>query len=152
MQELSISFMGICDIANQKHDKWVGVLWLHCAHDRYNGHCLKDCSASSHKCWTFVTWLNGFLTLLQIHLGHVLLGLFWNHRNSLIRIILLFQAWVDYSHSESVDSVTMKVLQPLWNQSSLRTNNCLAYSNYSYTRIGPKECTFNMSCYNASFH
>ena len=45
--------------------------------------------------------------------------------------------------SEPVNSVTMKVLQPLWNQSSPRTNNCLAYSNYSYSGIGPKECTLN---------
>ena len=41
--------------------------------------------------------------------------------------------------SEPVNSVTMKVLKPLWNESSLRTNNYLAYSNYSYSRIGPKE-------------
>ena len=41
--------------------------------------------------------------------------------------------------SEPVNSVTVKVLQPLWNESSPRTNNCLAYSNYSYSRIGPKE-------------
>ena len=43
--------------------------------------------------------------------------------------------------SEPVNSVTMKVLQPLWNESSLRTNNCLAYSNYSYSGIDPKERT-----------
>ena len=42
--------------------------------------------------------------------------------------------------SEPVNSVTMKVLQPLWNESSPRTNKyCLAYFNYSYSRIGPKE-------------
>ena len=35
-------------------------------------------------------------------------------------------------------------LQPLWNQSSPRTNNCLAYSNYSYVAIDPKE--FALSC------
>ena len=40
--------------------------------------------------------------------------------------------------SEPVNSVAMKVLQPLWNQSSPRMNNCLAYSNYSYSGIGPK--------------
>ena len=47
--------------------------------------------------------------------------------------------------SEPVNSVTMKVLQPLWNESSPRTNNCLAYSNYSYTEIGPKERALNLS-------
>ena len=41
--------------------------------------------------------------------------------------------------SEPVNSVTMKVLQPLWNESSPRTNNCLAYSSYSYPGIGSKE-------------
>ena len=46
--------------------------------------------------------------------------------------------------SEPVNSFTMKVLQPLWNESSLRTNNCLAYSNYSYSRIGPKERTLRV--------
>ena len=40
---------------------------------------------------------------------------------------------------EPVNSVTMKVSQTLCNQSSPRTNNCLAYSNYSYSGIGPKE-------------
>ena len=30
----------------------------------------------------------------------------------------------------------MKVLQPLWNESSPRTINCLAYSNYS-SDLGP---------------
>ena len=49
----------------------------------------------------------------------------------MIRIILPFRAWVDYRHVRT--SVTMKVLQPLWNESSPRTNNCLAYSNYSYS-------------------
>ena len=58
--------------------------------------------------------------------------------------------------SELVNSVTMKVLQPLWNQSSPRTNNCLAYSSYSYSGIGPKEralklftrsrCLIHISC------
>ena len=38
-----------------------------------------------------------------------------------------------------MSGVTMKVLQPLWNQSSPRMNN-MAYSNYSYPGIGPKEC------------
>ena len=33
--------------------------------------------------------------------------------------------------SEPVNSVSMKVSQPLWN--SPRMNNCLAYSNYSYS-------------------
>ena len=47
--------------------------------------------------------------------------------------------------SEPVNSVTMKVLQPLWNESSPRTNNyCLAYSNYSYSWIGPKERALNL--------
>ena len=46
--------------------------------------------------------------------------------------------------SEPVSSVTMKVLQPLWNESSPRMNNCLAYSNYSYSGIGPKECALNL--------
>ena len=46
-------------------------------------------------------------------------------------------SWLDIS--EPVNSVTMKVLQQLWNQSSPRTNNCLAYSNYSYSGIGPPE-------------
>ena len=44
--------------------------------------------------------------------------------------------------SEPVNSITMKVLQPLWNQSSPRTNNCLAYSNYSYSGIGPPKRAF----------
>ena len=44
--------------------------------------------------------------------------------------------------SEPVNSVTMKVLEPLWNESSPRmNNNCLAYSNYSYSGIGPREST-----------
>ena len=42
--------------------------------------------------------------------------------------------------SEPVNSVTMNVLQPLWNESSLRMNNCLAYSG-----IGPIECALKMS-------
>ena len=37
--------------------------------------------------------------------------------------------------SEPVNSVTKKVLQPLWNQSSWRRNNCFVYSNYSYSTI-----------------
>ena len=37
----------------------------------------------------------------------------------------------------------MKVLQPLWNESGPGTNNCLAYSNYSYSGIGPKERTLS---------
>ena len=41
--------------------------------------------------------------------------------------------------SEPVNSVTMKVLQPLWNQSSPRTNNCLAYSDYLYPGIEVKK-------------
>ena len=45
----------------------------------------------------------------------------------------------------------MKVLHPLWNQSSPRTNNCLAYSNYSYSGIGPKECTLNCQAQHGSF-
>ena len=57
----------------------------------------------------------------------------------MIRIILPFRAELITNMSEPVNSVTMKVLQPLWNQSSLRMNNCLAYSNYSYFGIGPKE-------------
>ena len=43
--------------------------------------------------------------------------------------------------SEPVNSVTMKVLQPLWNQSSPRTNNGLACS---YSEIGPKERALNL--------
>ena len=50
--------------------------------------------------------------------------------------------------SEPVNSVRTSSLleeeeeeeeKPLWNQSSPRTNNYLAYSNYSYSGIGPKE-------------
>ena len=41
--------------------------------------------------------------------------------------------------SEPVNSVTMKILQPLWYESSPRTNNCLAYSDNSYSGIGPQE-------------
>ena len=48
--------------------------------------------------------------------------------------------------SEPVNSVTMKVLQPLWNQSSPRTNNCLAYSNYAYSGIGPKKHALSNQC------
>ena len=55
----------------------------------------------------------------------------------MIRIILLFRTWVDYRHFR-INSVTMKVLRPLWNQSSLRTNNCLAYFNYFYSGIVPQ--------------
>ena len=44
--------------------------------------------------------------------------------------------------SEPVNSVTMKVLQPLWNESSPRTNKCLAYSNSS--GIGPPKCALNV--------
>ena len=49
--------------------------------------------------------------------------------------------------SEPVNSVTMKVLQPLWNESSPRTNNCLAYSDNSYSGIGPKERALNKNGY-----
>ena len=63
----------------------------------------------------------------------------------MIRIILPFRAELITNMSEPVNSVIMKVLQPLWNESSPRTNNCcLAYSNYSYSRIGPKERALNI--------
>ena len=62
----------------------------------------------------------------------------------MIRKFFLFGPELITGMSEPVISVIMKVLQPLWNQSSPRTNNCLAYSNYSYSGIGPKECT--LSC------
>ena len=74
-------------------------------------------------------------------LGRVLLGLFQNRNSWNDQIILLFRPELITNMSEPVNSVTMKVLQPLWNQSSPRTNNCLAYSNYSYSGIGLKECT-----------
>ena len=53
----------------------------------------------------------------------------------MIRIILSFRA------SEPVNSVTMKVLQPLWNESSPRTNNCLTYS---YSGIAPSPLKQNI--------
>ena len=57
----------------------------------------------------------------------------------MIRMILPFRARVDYRHVG-----TIKGLQSLWNQSSPRMNNCLAYSNYSYSGIGPKERALNL--------
>ena len=57
----------------------------------------------------------------------------------MIRIILPFRAELITNMSKPVNSVTMKVLQPLWNQSSPKTNICLAYFNYSYSEIDPKE-------------
>ena len=43
----------------------------------------------------------------------------------------------------------MKVLQPLWNQSSPRTNNCLAYSSHFYSGLGPNEraLRLNVECF-----
>ena len=53
----------------------------------------------------------------------------------MVRIIFPFRARVDYRHVEPVNSVTMKGLQPLWNEGSPRTNNnCLAFSNHSYSK------------------
>ena len=40
-----------------------------------------------------------------------------------------------------INSVTMKVLLSL----PRINNNCLAYSNYSYSRIGPQKCALNRS-------
>ena len=54
----------------------------------------------------------------------------------MVRIIFPFRARVDYRHVEPVNSVTVKGLQPLWNEGSPRTNNnCLAFSNHSYSGI-----------------
>ena len=55
------------------------------------------------------------------------------------RIIMLTETSFISVRAMTANSVTRKVLQPLWNESSPRTKNCLAYSYYSYSRIGPKE-------------
>ena len=72
---------------------------------------------------------------------------FWAYSGTgitgMIRKFFLFGPELITDMSKPVNSVPMKVLQPLWNQSSPRTNDCLAYSNYSYSGIGPKECTLN---------
>ena len=60
----------------------------------------------------------------------------WNDQNNSYFSRL---SWLQTCQNQLTVSVTKKVLQPLWNQISLRTNNCFAYSNYSYSGIGPKE-------------
>ena len=65
----------------------------------------------------------------------------WNYQNN-----SSFPGLVWLQTCQNQLSVTMKVLQPLWNQSSPKTNNCLAYSNYSYYGIGPKERTLKENC------
>ena len=60
----------------------------------------------------------------------------WNDQNNSYFSGL---SWLQTCQNQLTVSITKKVLQPLWNQISLRTNNCFAYSNYSYSGIGPKE-------------
>ena len=90
-------------------------------------------------------WLCIFVVLILSNLGHVLLGLFWNRNswNDQKNPSFLGLSWLQTCQNQF--TVSLKVLQSLWNQSSPRTNSCLAYSSYSYSRIGSKECTLSLS-------